>query len=292
VDQPETRELETGPAPNNRRRFLLRAGALGATAALTAAGLAACGGGSEAPEETATVKPKRTVAPRTVPASGAAGGHGASGTAAAAAATAEGHAAEAVAMTPDKALEALIAGNERFVAMKLTHPDTSVARRTEIANGQHPFACIIGCIDSRVPPEVVFDQGLGDLLTSRVGAAIGDDSIIGSTEFGVEEFHIPLVMVLGHERCGAVKATLDAVKAGKSTTAGQIGAVVGPIIPAVKEVLGKGGDELDNAVRAVVKHTVASLKASPVLSELVHQSKVKIVGARYDLDTGKVEVIG
>ena len=197
----------------------------------------------------------------------------------------------AEALTPDQALERLMAGNKRYVDMKLKHPDTTNDRRVEVAKGQHPFAAIIGCIDSRVAPELAFDQGLGDLLVSRVGGAIADDSIIGSTEFGVEEFHIPLVMVLGHERCGAIKATLEAVKSNKMDTPGQIGAVVKPIIPAVKAVIGKGGDELDNAVIESTKLTLAALKASPVLKELEHEGKVKIVAARYDLDSGKIELI-
>jgi carbonic anhydrase len=271
VDNSEARTAELITAPIGRRGFLVKAGALGATAAIGAVGLSACSSDKPTPAAEAA-KPKHTAAPEE------------------AAKTAEAKAPEGP-LTPDQAMAALVAGNARFVAMKQTHPDLSNERRTEVAKGQHPFACVIGCIDSRVAPEQVFDQGLGDLLTARVGAAIGDDSIIGSTEFGVEEFHIPLVVVLGHERCGAVKATLEAVKAGVSTVPGQIGAVVGPIIPAVKEVLGKGGDELDNAVRAVVKNTVASLNASPVLATLIQEKKVKVVGARYDLDSGAVEFI-
>ncbi len=294
VEQPVPRGSLASARPIGRRRFLFKAGALGATLSLGAVGLAACGGTAVEEEPTAKATPKRTTTSRTVAAAStskatqAAVGHGATKEAAAG----HGDAAEAVAITPDAALAALMAGNARFVAMKLKHPDTTIARRTEVATGQHPFACVIGCIDSRVPPELVFDQGLGNLLISRVGGAIADDSIIGSTEFGVEEFHIPVVMVLGHESRGAVKATLEAVKAGKTTAPGQIGAVVGPIIPAVQEVLGKPGDELDNAVRAVVKRTVAALTSSPVLSELIAEKKVKVVGARYDLDTGKVELIG
>ncbi|MFN0146933.1 MAG: carbonic anhydrase [Dehalococcoidia bacterium] len=282
-----------GRTPTSRRRMLKFCSFAGLAAIPVVGGIVAGCGSTErerlySGNEAATVKPKATAAKTA--AGAAADAHA---PAAATEAAAAGHAAAegTAALTPDEALAKLLEGNKRYVSQKLTHPNQTETRRVEVATGQHPFCAVIGCIDSRVAPEIVFDQGLGDLLTMRVGAAIADDSIVGSTEFGVEEFHIPLVVVLGHERCGAVKATLDAVKAGKTDTPGQIGAVVGPIVPAVKSVLGKGADELDLAVRASTKLTVDAMKASPVLAELIHAGKVKIVGARYDLDSGAVEIL-
>jgi carbonic anhydrase len=190
-------------------------------------------------------------------------------------------------------MQKLKEGNNRFVAMKGNDPNLSRERRVSVAAGQHPFAGIIGCIDSRVPPELVFDRGLGDLFVGRVGAAIADDSQVGGMEFGVLEFGLPLLMVLGHERCGAVTATVEALE--KHTDApGQIGSIVRPIIPAVKAAEAKGAgsvDLLDQSVRESIKISVAALRKSSVLSGLISSGKLKIVGARYDLDTGRVDVL-
>jgi carbonic anhydrase len=196
-----------------------------------------------------------------------------------------------VGLTPDQALQKLKEGNDRFVALKGTDPNVSNERRVSVAAGQHPFAGVIGCIDSRVPPELVFDRGLGDLFVGRVGAAIADDSQIGGMEFGVLEFGIPLLMVLGHEKCGAVKATIEAME--KHTKApGQIGSLVGPIIPAVKAAEeAKPANLLDASVRESVRISVDVLRKSPVLAGLIASGKLKVVGARYDLDTGKVDIL-
>jgi carbonic anhydrase len=197
-------------------------------------------------------------------------------------------------LTPDQALQKLKDGNARFVAMKGVDPNLSSERRVAVAAGQNPFAGIIGCVDSRVPPELVFDRGLGDLFVGRVAAAIADDSQVGSMEFGVSEFNIPLLVVLGHEKCGAVKATIEATEHNQTVAPGQIGAVVGPIIPAVKNAEsnhGRGGDLLDLAVRESVKLSTAALRTSPVLSGLISGGKLRVVGARYDLASGRVEFI-
>jgi len=189
-------------------------------------------------------------------------------------------------------LQKLKEGNDRFVALKGSDPNLSSERRVSVAAGQHPFAGVIGCIDSRVPPELVFDRGLGDLFVGRVGAAIADDSQIGGMEFGVLEFGIPLLMVLGHERCGAVKATIEAMEKKETHAPGQIGSLVGPIIPAVKAAEeAKPADLLDQSVRESIKISVAVLRKSPVLSGLISSGKLKVVGARYDLDTGRVDIL-
>jgi len=187
----------------------------------------------------------------------------------------------------DQVLQKLMAGNKRYMTAKLTHPNQTTARRAEVAKGQHPLAIIVGCSDSRVPPEIVFDQGLGDLFVIRVAGNIVDDAILGSIEYAAEHLHAPLIVVLGHERCGAVDAT---VKGGN--VPGHIGSLVGAIKPAVGRAKDQSGDPLDNAVRANVRMVVDQLKSSgPILEELVKQGKLKIVGARYDLDSGAVEVI-
>jgi carbonic anhydrase len=194
-------------------------------------------------------------------------------------------------MKPDDALIALLEGNARFVATKATHPNQTGERRTTVAGGQHPIAVILSCSDSRVPPEFVFDQGLGDLFVIRVAGNVADDAGIGSIEYAVEHLGSTLVMVLGHEKCGAVAATQDVVKAG-GTAPGHLPALVDPIRSAVAQANTQMGDTLDVAVIANVGNVVAQLKASqPVLAEMVDHEKIKVVGGRYDLDSGEVTVV-
>ena len=138
-----------------------------------------------------------------------------------------------------------------------------------------------------LPPEIIFDQGLGDLFDIRVAGNILDDAVIGSMEYAAAELGVPLVIILGHERCGAVKAALD----GKPLP-GKIGSLAAAIKPAVDATKGQAGDAWDNAVRAHVKRTVNQLKqSSPIVAEAVKAGKLKVVGGRYDLDTGRVEII-
>src|SRR3989304_2651227 len=190
----------------------------------------------------------------------------------------------------DEALQRLNEGNQRFVAMKPIHPNFTAKRRTEVAKGQKPFAIIFGCVDSRVPPELVFDRGLGDLFVIRTAGQALDNAALGSIEFGVKKLNIPLVMVLGHEKCGAVAATIEVVEK-KAVAHGQINTLVEIIKPAVGKVMGQPGDLLENSVRANIQLTVDKLKASPLLSKYLDKGKIKIVGARYDLETGVVDII-
>ena len=190
-------------------------------------------------------------------------------------------------ISTDQTLQKLTDGNRRYVAAKSVHPNQTAARRADVAEGQHPFAVIVSCSDSRVPPEVVFDQGVGDLFVVRVAGHIVDDVALGSIEYAVAHLGAPLIVVLGHERCGAVDA---AVKGGEAH--GHIGSLVEAIQPAVKKAKGRPGDALDNAVRANVKYVVGKLRsAGPFLDARVRKGALKIVGARYDLDDGKVEVM-
>lgn len=191
------------------------------------------------------------------------------------------------ATSADQALRGLLEGNQRFVCGQTLHPHSSPKERLARAKEQHPFAVILCCADSRVSPELLFDEGIGDLFVSRVAGNIVDDSVLGSIEYAVEHLGVPLVVVLGHERCGAVAA---AVAGGHAP--GHIHHLVQSIQPAVKRVKGRSGDTVDNAVRANVQLTVTRLKQSrPILANFVAKGKVKVVGARYDLDTGKVELI-
>ena len=200
--------------------------------------------------------------------------------------------------TPDQpirdstsALRELLEGNARYVAAKLTYRDQTPERRAEVAVAQHPFAVIFGCSDSRVPAEIVFDQGLGDLFVVRVAGPVLDDAVLGSLEFAALELKVPLILVLGHERCGAVTATLTALDNG-TLPPGHMSHLVDSISPAVKRARGRPGDALDNAVRANVELVVEKLRTSrQVLAGQVSSGKLRIVGARYDLETGRVDVI-
>ena len=187
--------------------------------------------------------------------------------------------------SPDAVLTELKAGNQRHVKTSYQwNNHNSLARRAEMAKGQHPGAIILSCADSRVPPEFVFDQGLGDLFVVRVAGNIVEAAGVGSMEYAVEHLGSKVIVVLGHERCGAVDATL---KGGEAP--GHIAELVKKIQPAVEQSINMAGDKLDNAVVTNVKLVVAELKNSkPILSDLSSQGKIKIVGARYDLDTGVV----
>ncbi len=187
--------------------------------------------------------------------------------------------------TPEEALKRLKHGNQRYVEQKLIHPNQTAERRAELSGGQYPFAVILGCSDSRVPPEVVFDQGLGDLFVIRVAGNIADDVVLGSIEYAAEHLHTPLIVVMGHSKCGAVSAV---VAGGKLD--GHLPSLARIIQPAVDKVKGKPGDFVANAVKTNAEMTADQLKTSePVLSNLVKAGKVNVVTAYYDLDTGKCE---
>ena len=197
---------------------------------------------------------------------------------------------ESTVANSDEALQRLLEGNQRYAANKSIDLNESQSRRLEVAKGQSPFATIFSCVDSRVPPELIFDRGLGDLFVIRTAGQVIDNAVLGSLEFGVAELKIPLLMVLGHEKCGAVKAAVEAVE-NNATAEAEINWLVDGIRPAVEAAQTQSGDLLDNAVKANVSLTVERLKGSSILSEAVENGGLKIVGARYDLDTGVVEVI-
>jgi carbonic anhydrase len=190
-----------------------------------------------------------------------------------------------------QALNELLAGNERFQSGHSRHPHESKARRQELEEGQHPMATFFGCVDSRVPDEVVLDQGLGDLFTVRTAGHVVDSAVLGSLEFGVHELGIPLIMVLGHERCGAVAAAIDAVVGGLSVP-GAIGHLVAAIRPAVEGTRGilEAPLRLDAAVRRHTRTTAAALlDRSPILATAVDEGRLGVVAAHYGLHSGEVQ---
>jgi len=190
------------------------------------------------------------------------------------------------ALSPQAALEKLLAGNQRFVQHEPQHPDESAKRLREVAQAQHPFVTILSCADSRVPAELVFDQGIGDIFDVRIAGNIATPEAIGSIEYAVALLGTPLVLVLGHERCGAVTAAVQ-----NEALPGDISTLVNAILPAVKRVKDQPGDAVNNAVIANVNYQREKLQRSRLLAERVQSGKLKILGGRYDLDTGKVKII-
>ena len=185
-------------------------------------------------------------------------------------------------ITPDEALNRLKAGNERFVSSKDSTSKPVAARRAETAAGQNPFAVVVGCADSRTAPEIVFDQGIGDLFVIRTAGNLVDDYALGSIEYAVEHLGVRLIVVLGHERCGAVTAALASASA-----PGHINALVRDIQPAVAATKGREGDKLANAIHENDAAVAAKIRKQAQLGDLAAQ--VRVVEAYYDLDTGKVE---
>ncbi len=189
-------------------------------------------------------------------------------------------------LTPDTALAKLLEGNKRFASQKAIQPNQGVFRLQEVAREQHPFAAILGCADSRVPVEILFDRGLGDLFTIRVAGNVATPEEIGSLEYAAL-LGTQIILVLGHERCGAVTAALA-----NQPAPGQIGTILDQIQPAITATKGRSGDPLKNAIIANVNNQIITLKSSPVLANLIATDKLKIVGGYYDLDTGLVSQIG
>lgn len=192
--------------------------------------------------------------------------------------------------SPDEALALLIEGNRRFLAGGSASPLTDAQRRLDQAQAQAPIAAYVSCSDSRVPPELLFGRGLGELFIIRNAGNTVDTVALGSIEYAVGPLGVPLVVVMGHERCGAVSAAVDVVQK-NATFPGSIGRMVEPIIPAVLSVRDQDGDLLDNSVRANVRRQVRQLRTAtdPLMLEPQRTGKLKVVGAYYDLDTGAVD---
>jgi carbonic anhydrase len=183
---------------------------------------------------------------------------------------------------PDEALARLKAGNERFAKSKVSTGKPVAARRAETAKEQHPFAIVVACADSRSAPEIIFDQTIGDLFVIRTAGNLVDDYALGSIEYAVDHLGTRLIVVLGHERCGAVTAAL-----GGGTAPGHINSLVRDIQPAVAASKAKEGDALTNAIHENDAEVAAKIRKQAQLGELA--SQVRVVEGYYDLDTGKVE---
>lgn len=200
-------------------------------------------------------------------------------------------------MTASEALERLLEGNRRFMRGETTAtPDLAPVRRAELVAGQNPFAVILGCADSRVPAELVFDQGLGDLFVVRVAGNVLARSQVGSIEFAVEVFGTPLVVVLGHSQCGAVKAAVSAVVDGHRYDSPNVRALVERIHPAVDRAVATSPADREALLTAAVRENVLlSVErltvASTRVQEKVVNGEVEIVGAEYRLEDGSVRIL-
>ena len=202
-------------------------------------------------------------------------------------------AAEGTTVTADEALAKLKAGNAKFVsAPEMCAIDMS-KQRADVAKGQSPWATILACSDSRAPPELIFGgAGLGELFVARNAGAMADTATMGTIEYGADHLGVPLIVVLGHERCGAVTAACDVVEK-HTKLPGSIAPMVNAIVPAALAMHGKPGDFVDNVVRESAKRTAAKIATqSKIVAGLVKVGKVKVVYARYDLDSGAVEFLG
>ncbi|MEI6431918.1 MAG: carbonic anhydrase [bacterium] len=195
-------------------------------------------------------------------------------------------------VTPATALNRLVAGNQRFASGKMTRPNDDPARIKSLASGQAPFVTVLSCSDSRVPPELVFDQGLGDVFTVRVAGNIADAAAICSIEYAAAHLGSSLIIVMGHEKCGAVTGALDA-KNGKKDSIPGIAALLDSIVPAYDSVnanLGRDA-QVHAGIEANVLQTVAKLKELPELKSVMVSRGIWILGAIYDVSTGNVRFL-
>ncbi len=195
---------------------------------------------------------------------------------------------DAKTITPDQALQMLIAGNRRYTSSNAVHPNQTLERRLELMSGQHPFAVILTCSDSRVPPEVFFDVGIGDIYVIRNAGNIVDEVVLGSIEHAVEHLGVPLVLVLGHTRCGAVTAAVKGEE-----VHGHFGSIVAAIQPAVEAAKTADGDE---AVQKVVMENARRMAdkirtCEPILAEAVRQKRLVVASGFYRLNSGVVNLL-
>ena len=193
-------------------------------------------------------------------------------------------------VSPDASLQLLMKGNERYVDGVSRRHDLKHEREA-LVGGQNPYAGILSCADSRIAPEYAFDSGRGDLFVCRVAGNFANDDSIASMEYAVAVLGTPLIMILGHDACGAVDATIKSLK-DNTTLPGHLPSLVASLTPAVKAVSGSPGNPLDNAIRQNVIDNVAKLKsATPILNSSVEQGKIKVVGGIYRLGDGRVDMI-
>ncbi|WP_159943970.1 MULTISPECIES: carbonic anhydrase [unclassified Nocardiopsis] len=215
------------------------------------------------------------------------GGVGAAVTAAAAAPAWSASVSSSVQGDARQALRLLKEGNKRWRRYASRHPNEGPARRAEMVQGQSPFAVILGCADSRVPPELVFDRGLGDLFTIRSAGQVLDESVLGSISYAAEHLEVPLIVVMGHASCGAVSAAVEAHRTGE-VPHGHVGYLVEKILPVVESTPGGGDDFVDACVRANAGYIADQLRVDADLRERVDSGSLTIVPARYDLASSEV----
>jgi carbonic anhydrase len=187
---------------------------------------------------------------------------------------------------PEEALHRLIVGNERFASGHPLHPDQSPERRKDLVEGQHPWAAVLGCIDSRAPPELLFDLGLGEVFASRTAGQVLDRAVIGSLQYAVLK-HVKLIAVIGHQNCGAVESTISSLE-NHTRPPGDLEFIVDQITPAVKSSMGKTGNLLKNSTIANVALEKEKLASTPIISEALSSHDLKIVGGFYDMESGVV----
>ncbi|MCK1745206.1 carbonic anhydrase [Bradyrhizobium sp. 139] len=193
-------------------------------------------------------------------------------------------------LTPDASLKRLMESNARFVQGP-SRLDDFRQEREALIGGQNPYAAVLTCADSRIAPEHVFNSGLGDLFVCRVAGNFANDEMLASLEYAVAVLNTPVVLVLGHDRCGAVGATIESLREGKSLP-GHIPSLAAALAPAVKASSQESGDALANAIRRNVIDNVNKLKsAAPILNIAIEQNRLKVVGGLYRLDTGRVELV-
>ncbi len=190
--------------------------------------------------------------------------------------------------TWNEAWQRLQEGNARYVAARMQNPNQTPECRRQLVEGQNPFAVVLGCADSRVPPEVIFDQGLGDLFVLRVaGHAVGQ-VVLASIEYAVAHLSTPLVVVLGHSHCGAVTAAVEGAAA-----EGHLPRLASLIAPAIEQATGQEGDRIELTARAHARLAAEQLvRESEIIGEAVHAGRTKILATYYELDSGRVESIG
>ncbi|MFD9727847.1 carbonic anhydrase [Streptomyces sp. NPDC059072] len=240
----------------------------------------------------ASAPSRRTLLRSAVAGSALAGAGLAFGTAspasAASAASREAESTERI-TTPAQALRRLAAGNERWRTLRQEHPHESAYLRRRLVDGQQPFAIVLGCVDSRVPPELVFDQGLGDLLTVRSAGEVLDEAVLGSVAYGVLELHIPLIVVLAHQSCGAVAAAVHADETGQPLPA-HIQYLADQIRPSIDH--GQSGPaRIDATINANVRNVRTRLAAEPDIAAKVASGQLAVVAARYDLRDQRVRTL-
>jgi carbonic anhydrase len=194
--------------------------------------------------------------------------------------------------TPREAWQAMVDGNHRFVSGELAHPRQDIDRREALAEKQTPFAALFGCADSRLSAEIIFDVGLGDLFVVRNAGQVIGETILGSLEYAVEVLGVPIILVLGHDECGAIRATINDVEGNMNASGEFIHKLVAQIRPTVLAANAQGKHEIDDVTELHVQDTINEmLTSSSLIAEAVKSGKLAVVGANYKLTLGEIHPI-